>query len=92
MRARKLNRRFHILYNQILAEPVPYVNAGTSLVLWKYREDDFQDNFSARDTWEQIRPRNEKVHWSKMVWFKKGVPRYAFIAWLTIFEQIGYKR
>lgn len=80
----KRSRRFHVLYNQILTEPVPDADRGTDLVLGKQGEDDFQDKFCTAKTWEQIRIKKPKVEWCRVVWFTQSVPRYAFITWLAV--------
>ena len=80
----KRSRRFHVLYNQILAEPVPDADRGTDLVLGKQGEDDFPDKFCTAKTWEQIRIKNPKVESCRIVWFTQSVPRYAFITWLAV--------
>ena len=46
--------------------------------------DDPRGVFSVRSAWEALRPRGTCVSWHKIVWFRKSVPRHAFLLWLTI--------
>lgn len=41
------------------------------------------------DTWEQIRCKRSEVSWSGSVWFKQGIPRYAFLVWLAIQNRLS---
>lgn len=41
------------------------------------------NSFSSAHTWEVLRPRAEKKHWSKVVWFKGCVPNHAFNMWIA---------
>ena len=80
----KRSRRFHHLYETILAKEAPSNNKGGDIVLWKHGENDFKPEFSASATWEQIRLRRDKVSCSRVIWFTQAVPRYSFITWLAI--------
>lgn len=72
------------IIDQIKAVPLPNSDAGKDVALWKHFEGDYKPTFSASCTWEKIRETHGKVAWSKIVWFAQGVPRYLFIAWLSI--------
>lgn len=52
-------------------------------ILWKNGPDDYGGKIISSGTWKQIMQRKDKVHWSKIIWFSQGVPRYAFITWLA---------
>ena len=83
------SRRFQGLTTRILEAQPPDPTAGSDIVLWKHGENDFKESFSSTATWEQIRSRREKVEWSRVVWFKQGVPRYAFITWLAVKNRLS---
>lgn len=85
----KRSRRHQDMYAKILTQPLPDVNKGDDIVLWKHGEDDFKGQFSSRATWDQLRPRKNKVQWSKQVWFSQGIPRYSFITWLTVLNRLS---
>lgn len=85
----KRSRRFQALYTQIVSEPVPDGSLGRDIVLWKLGVDQFQDSFSAANTWEQIRAKRPKVNWCNIVWFSQGISRYAFITWLAVYNRLS---
>lgn len=39
--------------------------------------------YSSSKTWEVLIPRQEEKEWTKLVWFKGAVPKYAFNMWLV---------
>lgn len=57
--------------------------------LWKHAHDVYEDNFSALQTWEQIRSKKCEVVWSRSVWFAQGIPRCAFIVWLAVQNRLS---
>lgn len=63
------------------------------VVMWCYGSDrgvdDYVSKFVSSDTWNQIRQLRDRVNWSKLVWFSQGIPRYAFITWLTIWDRLS---
>lgn len=77
-------RRSHDLYNSIMAIEPPRPEDGSDIILWRHSEDDYKVVFSAKQTWEPIRPRRSKV-----VWFLQGVPRFSFILWLAINNKLS---
>lgn len=85
----KRSRRYHHLYESILAKEAPTSDKGDDVVLWKHGENDFKPEFSASATWEKIRLRRDKVGWSHVIWFTQAVPRYSFITWLAIRNRLS---
>ncbi|CAA7045062.1 unnamed protein product [Microthlaspi erraticum] len=73
----------------IQAAPVPNREVGRDVVLWRYKEGEYKDVFSAAATWDQIRRNQTKVTWFRTIWFAQGVPRYSFIAWLSILNRLA---
>ena len=69
--------------------PVALVKNAEDIVTWKSGEEEFKRFFSAFNTWNMIRTRYDTVPWSKLIWFKQGVPRYAFITWLAIKDRLS---
>ena len=74
---------------QIKAKPLlltPNVDDG---VKWKRGDVEYGSEFSAYSTWDMVRTQNAKVPWAKLIWFKQGVPRYAFITWLAVKDRLS---
>ena len=46
--------------------------------------DDRKGVFSIKSAWEALRSRGPQVSWSRVVWHRKAIPRYAFFLWLAI--------
>ncbi|GAV70785.1 zf-RVT domain-containing protein [Cephalotus follicularis] len=53
-------------------------------------QDDFvswnkpRQSFTIKAALEAIRPYNNRVEWSSMVWFPNNIPKHSFCAWLTV--------
>ena len=69
--------------------PVTLVQTVDDIVTWKSGEEEFKKSFSAFNTWNMICARYDIVLWSKLIWFKQGVTRYAFITWLAIKDRLS---
>uniref|UniRef100_A0A5B7BV48 Reverse transcriptase zinc-binding domain-containing protein n=1 Tax=Davidia involucrata TaxID=16924 RepID=A0A5B7BV48_DAVIN len=48
-------------------------------------------NFSIQSTWDSCRVRKEKVEWGQLVNFPHSIPRYSFVLWMAIREQLSTK-
>ncbi|XP_056861957.1 uncharacterized protein LOC108839283 [Raphanus sativus] len=57
--------------------------------LWRQGDGIFGAHFSTFSTWDMIRERRQSVPWQKLVWFKQGVPRFAFITWLAVKDRLS---
>lgn len=57
----------------------------------KQTEEDgkYKPKFSSRETWQLIRTEQNRVSWSKAIWFKHGTPKYVFITWLAIKNRLS---
>lgn len=78
------SRHFQALHAKIQATPVMQADLGENVYMWCHAMDTYKEQFSARDTWDQIRSRKAQVAWCSSVWFPQGVPRYSFILWLAV--------
>ncbi|KAG7583882.1 Reverse transcriptase zinc-binding domain [Arabidopsis suecica] len=58
-------------------------------MLWKGKNDGFQEHFSTKETWEQIRATSPMVSWHKEVWFTHATPKYAFCTWLVVQDRLS---
>lgn len=74
---------------QIIRLLVPTHDGGTYQVLWKHAQHDFKHSFSALKTWEQIRDRQSKKDWARIIWFLQGIMRIAFITWLAVRDRLS---
>lgn len=63
----KQSRRYHSLYDSILALEVLSNDKGNDVVLWKHGADDFLPKFSTTKTWEQLRSCRDREGWSGVV-------------------------
>lgn len=50
---------------------------------------DYCRDFSSFLTWDMIRLRREHVPWHKLILFKQRVPRFTFITWLAVKDQLS---
>nr|VDD31267.1 unnamed protein product [Brassica oleracea] len=64
--------------------PAPVADAESDRLLWRHGEDDYKTWFSSSRTWDQVRMRSPTVIWNELVWFPQAIPRFSFIAWLTV--------
>ncbi|XP_013689368.1 uncharacterized protein LOC106393182 [Brassica napus] len=79
----------HAHHAHIQNERVPLDEHGRDVVLWKHAENTYKPHFSSSKTWDQVWVKNDKVVWSKSLWFPQGVPRYSFIVWLAIKDRLS---
>lgn len=54
-----------------------------------YNDDDYGREFSAFSTWDMIRVRRQLVPWHELIWFKQGIPQFAFITWLAVKDRLS---
>lgn len=83
------SHNFRELHQTIQAAPVPSSTMGEDTYLWKHVHGVYEDNFSALQTWEQIRCKKSEVVWSRSLWFTQGIPRCAFIVWLSVQNRLS---
>ncbi|EFH41795.1 hypothetical protein ARALYDRAFT_917542 [Arabidopsis lyrata subsp. lyrata] len=62
---------------------------GPDKPLWRYTLDDYDSSFTSRHTWNLLRKAKHKVLWHNSVWFPQRVPRYSFIVWLAVKDQLS---
>ena len=69
--------------------PLVLAQDDDDVALWKRGEVEHGKEFSASNTWNMIQTHHIKVPWAKLVWFKQGVPHYAFITWLAVKDRLS---
>lgn len=50
--------------------------------VWRWNTS--SGKYRAVDVWNFLRPRKEKVEWSRLIWHSAIVPRHAIIAWMAV--------
>ncbi|CAA7051616.1 unnamed protein product [Microthlaspi erraticum] len=58
--------------------PVPLEDAREDLFLWRNAAGNYTKAFSSSGTWDQLCVASPQVPWSKMVWFRQGIPIESF--------------
>jgi hypothetical protein len=48
--------------------------------------------FSIANAWDQLRAKKPTVTWWRIIWFSKAIPRFAFITWLAMRNQLKTPR
>lgn len=61
------------------------------ILLWRHGPDKYKSCFSSKLTWTQIRNSNPLVGWSKAIWFKYSIPKFAFLSWLALKDRLTTK-
>ncbi|XP_039028330.1 uncharacterized protein LOC120162227 [Hibiscus syriacus] len=46
---------------------------------------------STKEIWEEIRPRDAKVAWHKLLWYPLHVPKHSIISWMIILDRLPTK-
>ena len=65
----------------------PHPSAPDDEFLWCANDIEL-DHFSAKHTWESLRPRAPTQPWTANVWFKGAIPRHAFHFWITHLDRL----
>lgn len=73
-----------LLITQLRELMPPNPNLGPDVFLWRHEDDDYKPYFSTYHTWQQIRQQSPMMDWSHAVWFNQGIPRFAFITWMSL--------
>lgn len=67
--------------------PVPSIGTAKDSYFWLVN-DTVLDKFSAKHTWEALRPRSSLKNWSSFIWFKGAIPRHSFTMWLAQLDRL----
>ncbi|XP_071700066.1 uncharacterized protein [Rutidosis leptorrhynchoides] len=74
-------------YPQLQGMAVPAFADGHDDTQWRNFDGDLQQ-FSVGVAWNSIRERQAVVPWYNVVWFANCVPRYSFMTWLLMGENL----
>ncbi|KAF3540938.1 uncharacterized protein LOC111203183 [Brassica napus] len=74
---------------QVKANPLTLTPNADDVVKWKRGDVAYVSEFSAYNTWNIVHTQNIKVPWAKLIWFKQGVPRFAFVTWLAVKDRLS---
>lgn len=64
--------------------PPTLVHGFDDYFLWRTSEDTPPGHFSAATTWKALHPTPAVVSWHQSIWFKFGIPKHAFHAWVSV--------
>lgn len=67
--------------------PLPSYSQSPDIYSWKVDDMDLE-SFSAKHTWEALRPRGQKQSWANKVWFKGHIPSHAFMMWVAQLDRL----
>lgn len=63
---------------------VDFVEVQNGERQWKFSKN----RFRIADVWNELRPKAEKVPWSRMIWCSSVPPIFSFICWLAILDRL----
>ncbi|XP_018436087.2 uncharacterized protein LOC108808437 [Raphanus sativus] len=75
---------FNAIEDEITALRLQGLNHNEDVHLWKTGENNYNTNFSSKETWKLIRVEQVKVDWCKGIWFPYNTPRFSFMAWIAV--------
>lgn len=68
---------------------IPWPSLFSSHDAYKWTANDLElDSYSAKHTWESLRPRGQKQDWADKVWFKGHIPSQAFMMWVAHLDRL----
>lgn len=67
--------------------PLPALSLSTDTYSWTANDLDM-DSYSAKHTWESLRPQGQKQSWANKVWFKGHIPSHAFMMWVAQLDRL----
>lgn len=56
-------------------------------VMWKNSRGQLS-NFSVKQAYKDLKNDEEKVIWSKLIWFTQNIPKHAFVLWLAVQKKL----
>lgn len=74
---------------QIMLYSMTLPSLSTTLDSYSWTVNDMAlDSYSAKHTWEFLRPRGQKQDWADKVWFKGHIPSHAFMMWVAQLDRL----
>ncbi|XP_033143345.1 uncharacterized protein LOC103862289 [Brassica rapa] len=61
---------------------------GVDGSLWRGKSG-FKRKFSTKETWLLVRETHAQNYWKKDIWFSKATPKFAFMSWLAMLDQLS---
>lgn len=77
---------------QLRAQPLPTSSNGSDIYLWRHGglAKMITNIFSQpKHKWDQLRSHSRQKNWSKVVWFKQGIPQCGYITWLAVRDRLA---
>ncbi|KAL1193284.1 hypothetical protein V5N11_033618 [Cardamine amara subsp. amara] len=75
------------LRQTLLTTPIPLISQGMDRFQWGLPPNT-SPRFSSKHTWEHLRHTAPIVAWDKAVWFKGGIPKFAFTFWTANLDRL----
>lgn len=69
-------------------QPPSLIPHSDDYFLWRTSADVAPTQFSAARTWDALHPALTQVPWYRSIWFKSGIPKHAFHAWVTVLGRL----
>ena len=51
---------------------------------WKYKGQ----KYSVGDVWEEIRHKQDRTVWHRLIWTSLSIPKHAIVSWITILNRL----
>ncbi|XP_013633470.1 PREDICTED: uncharacterized protein LOC106339228 [Brassica oleracea var. oleracea] len=80
------HRVIQLLRACLPAQPPTLIHGSDDYFLWRTSADTVPSQFSASRTWKALHPTPATVPWYSSIWFKSGIPKHAFHAWVSVRE------
>ncbi|CAN6894972.1 unnamed protein product [Brassica oleracea] len=78
------HRVIQLLRACLPAQPPTLIHGSDDYFLWRTSADTVPSQFSASRTWKALHPTPATVPWYSSIWFKSGIPKHAFHAWVSV--------
>ena len=63
---------------------IQFVEWRNGTETWKYQGR----KYSIAAVWNDIRPRQNKIEWHKLVWSSLAIPRHGLIVWMVLLDRL----
>ncbi|XP_013624294.1 PREDICTED: uncharacterized protein LOC106330365 [Brassica oleracea var. oleracea] len=78
------HRIIQLLRACLQIQPPDLIAEADDYFLWNTSPNTVPGQFSASKTWEALHPSPPTVPWYNSIWFKQGIPKHAFHAWVSV--------
>ncbi|XVE83810.1 hypothetical protein DITRI_Ditri16bG0117100 [Diplodiscus trichospermus] len=64
-----------------------FIEVKNGVEVWRYQGN----KYMAAKVWKEIRPKQSKISWCRMIWASPSIPKHAIIAWMAILDRLPTK-